>query len=393
MQHLMRTYASLPLSFSHGEGAWLYSTDGKRFLDCVAGVAVCAIGHAHPKLAETIAQQAQRLLHVSNLFTIPEQIQLGDTLCELSGMDRVFFGNSGAEANEACIKLSRLYGHQKNVASPKVIVTEGSFHGRTMATLTATGNEKVQQGFQPLVEGFLRVPYNDLEAIRKLAAERDDIVAVHVEPVQGEGGVNLPDPDYLPGIRALCDEHDWLMMLDEVQTGIGRTGRWFGFQHYDLKPDVMALAKGLGGGVPIGACLASGKAAELFAPGSHGSTFGGNPLVCAAAQTVVDAIKNDNIVAHTEDIGQYIRQGLNQSIGSLDGVKEIRGQGLIIGIELDRACGDLVKAGIDQGILINVTNGSVIRLIPPLVLTREDADLIVEKVSSLVAQFLQAQAA
>lgn len=389
MQHLMRTYASLPMSFSHGEGVWLHSTEGQSYLDCVAGVAVCALGHGHPKLAETIAEQARRLLHVSNLFIIPEQVALGDKLCELSGMDRVFFGNSGAEANEACIKLSRLYGHSKSIASPKVIVTEGSFHGRTMATLSATGNTKVQEGFAPLVEGFLRVPYNDLAAIEAMLKEHDDIVAIHVEPVQGEGGVNIPGSDYLPGIRALCDQHDLLMMLDEVQTGIGRTGTWFGFQHYEnAQPDVMALAKGLGGGMPIGACLARGKAAELFAPGSHGSTFGGNPLVSSAAHTVIDVIESENLIDNVNRQNERLKQGFGEALKGIDAVIDIRGQGLLFAIELDRPCGELVKQGIEQGILINVTNAKVVRLIPPLILSDEEADTVVEKVSALIKAFL-----
>lgn len=388
MQHLMRTYASLPLSFTHGEGVWLHSTEGKSYLDCVAGVAVCALGHGHTQLADTIAEQARRLLHVSNLFTIPEQVALGDKLCELSGMDRVFFGNSGAEANEACIKLSRLYGHSKGIESPKVIVTEGSFHGRTMATLSATGNSKVQEGFSPLVEGFLRVPYNDLSAIEELLKTRDDVVAVHVEPVQGEGGVNIPDTDYLPGIRALCDQYDALMMLDEVQTGIGRTGQWFGFQHFDIQPDVMALAKGLGGGIPIGACLARDKAAELFAPGSHGSTFGGNPLVASAAKTVIDVIEAEELLDNVNRQSTRLKEGFKKALEGVEGIVDIRGQGLLFAIELDRPCGDLVKQGLEQGILINVTNAQVVRLIPPLILSDSEADTVVEKVSDLIKAFL-----
>lgn len=388
MQHLMRTYASLPLSFTHGEGVWLHSTEGKSYLDCVAGVAVCALGHGHTQLADTIAEQARRLLHVSNLFTIPEQVALGDKLCELSGMDRVFFGNSGAEANEACIKLSRLYGHSKGIESPKVIVTEGSFHGRTMATLSATGNSKVQEGFSPLVEGFLRVPYNDLSAIEELLKTRDDVVAVHVEPVQGEGGVNIPDTDYLPGIRALCDQYDALMMLDEVQTGIGRTGQWFGFQHFDIQPDVMALAKGLGGGIPIGACLARDKAAELFAPGSHGSTFGGNPLVASAAKTVIDVIEAEELLDNVNRQNTRLKEGFKKALEGVEGIVDIRGQGLLFAIELDRPCGDLVKQGLEQGILINVTNAQVVRLIPPLILSDSEADTVVEKVSDLIKAFL-----
>ncbi len=391
MHHLMSTYASLPLSFTRGEGPWLYDEQENAYLDCVAGVAVCALGHGHPTFVSALNEQLQRLIHVSNLFTIPQQIRLGDVLCERSGMDKVFFCNSGAEANEASIKLARLRGNKLGYTQPKIIVTEDSFHGRTMATLSATGNPKVQQGFEPLVQGFLRVPFNDLAAIEALAAEHDDIVAILVEPVQGEGGVNIPAEDYLPGIRALCDQHNWLMMLDEVQTGIGRTGEWFAFQHSGVTPDVMNLAKGLGNGFPIGACVAKGEAAELFAPGSHGSTFGGNPLACTAANTVLQVIEDEGILANVQRQSQRMVEGFEAGIGQLDGVVNIRASGLLMGIELNKPCGELVKQGIEAGILINVTANNVVRLIPPLIIDDEQADTIVAKVSTLIETFLNQQ--
>ncbi|MGV6859945.1 MAG: acetylornithine/succinylornithine family transaminase [bacterium] len=391
MHHLMSTYASLPLSFTHGKGPWLYDEQDNAYLDCVSGVAVCALGHSHPKFVAAMDNQLHRLIHVSNLFTIPQQVRLGDALCARSGMDKVFFCNSGAEANETSIKLARLRGHKLGYAQPKIIVTDGSFHGRTLATLSATGNPKVQQGFEPLVEGFLRVPFNDLDAIEQLATKHDDIVAILVEPVQGEGGVNVPDTDYLSGIRSACDKHNWLMMLDEVQTGIGRTGEWFAFQHQSVTPDVMNLAKGLGNGFPIGACVAKGEAATLFAPGNHGSTFGGNPLACTAANTVLEVIEDENILDNVQRQSQRIQHSFESSIGKLEGVKEIRASGLLIGIELNKACGELVKQAIDTGILINVTANNVVRLLPPLIINDEQADTIVAKVSKLVETFLNQQ--
>lgn len=391
MHHLMSTYASLPLSFTHGKGPWLYDEQDNAYLDCVSGVAVCALGHSHPKFVAAMENQLHRLIHVSNLFTIPQQVRLGDALCARSGMDKVFFCNSGAEANETSIKLARLRGHKLGYAQPKIIVTDGSFHGRTLATLSATGNPKVQQGFEPLVEGFLRVPFNDLDAIEQLATKHDDIVAILVEPVQGEGGVNVPDTDYLSGIRSACDKHNWLMMLDEVQTGIGRTGEWFAFQHQSVTPDVMNLAKGLGNGFPIGACVAKGEAATLFAPGNHGSTFGGNPLACTAANTVLEVIEDENILDNVQRQSQRIQHSFESSIGKLEGVKEIRASGLLIGIELNKACGELVKQAIDTGILINVTANNVVRLLPPLIINDEQADTIVAKVSKLVETFLNQQ--
>lgn len=386
----MQTYARLPIGFTHGEGPWLWGTDGERYLDAVSGIAVCGLGHAHPQISQAICEQSSKLLHVSNLYQISEQEKLGQRLCALAGMDKVFLCNSGAEANEASIKLARMAGHNKQLASPKIIVMDDAFHGRTLATLSATGNTKVHAGFEPLVEGFIRVPFNDLSAIEAAAADHDDIVAVLVEPVQGEGGVRIPSDEYLPGIRQLCDRHDWLMMLDEVQTGTGRCGHWFAFQQFDLTPDVMNLAKGLGNGVPVGACLAHGKAAELFGPGNHGSTFGGNPFASTVANTVLEIIETDQLLANCSTMGQYLIHQLTEALAGQSGVTDIRGKGLLIGIELDRPCTELVKLALDQRLLINVTANHVIRLLPPLILTTTEADQIINTVARLVRQFLSA---
>ncbi|MBS4097213.1 MAG: acetylornithine transaminase [Sulfuricella sp.] len=388
MSHLMNTYARQPITFDHGEGVWLWDTDGKRYLDAVAGVAVNALGHAHPKLVKAIAEQAGKLMHTSNLYQIDRQEQLGDRLAQLSGMDKVFFCNSGAEANEAAIKLARLHGHAKGIDVPAVIVMEKSFHGRTMATLTATGSRKVQAGFEPLVSGFVRVPYNDVASVALIAEHNRNVAAVLVEPVQGEGGVNIPSPTYLQELRELCDKHGWLLMLDEVQTGIGRCGTWFACQLAGVMPDVMTLAKGLGAGFPIGACLAKGAAAELFKPGNHGSTFGGNPLACAAALTVLDVVAEDSLGDNAVKMGALIR---SEMVGKLDGVKgfvEARNQGLLIGIELDRPCGELVKLALAEGLLINVTADNVVRLLPPLVISHAEAGQLVEILSRLIKDFL-----
>ncbi len=389
-EHLMRTYAPLDVCFDRGQGAYLYDDKGIEYLDALSGIAVCGLGHSHPGVTAAIQQQAEKLLHTSNLYCIQNQKQLADKLCDVSGMDRVFFSNSGAEANEAAIKLARLYGNQQGIDTPSIIVTEGSFHGRTMATLTATGNRKVHAGFEPLVQGFIRAPYNDIEALEKIAQNSNNVVAILVEPIQGEGGIHLPDENYLTTLRELCDNNNWLLMLDEIQTGMGRTGQWFAFQHSSISPDIMTLAKGLGNGVPIGACLARGAAAELFQPGNHGSTFGGNPLTCAAANAVVDAIQSEQLVARAAELGERMRNGFATELAELDAVKDIRGMGLMIGIELDRDCGELVTDALHQQCLINVTAGNVIRLLPPLILTDKQADTIVEKVSSLIQQFTQA---
>lgn len=386
---LMKTYGRLPVSFVKGEGALLWDTDGKQYLDALSGIAVCGLGHAHPAVTRALCEQAGQLVHTSNLYGIPNQVALAERLTALSGMDRVFFSNSGAEANEAALKLARLYGHNKGIDIPTVIVTNGSFHGRTMATLTATGNRKIQAGFEPLVQGFARVDYNDLEAIRNVARNNKDVVAILVEPVTGEGGIVIPDEDYLSGIRQICDEHGWLMMLDEIQTGMGRTGKMFAFQHSDVIPDVMTLAKGLGNGVPIGACVARGEAAELFQPGKHGSTFGGNPLVCAAGLAVVDTLQNEGLIERAAELGQRFFDGFSSALQGISSVKAIRGSGLMIGIELDRPCAELVGKALEEGLLLNVTADSVIRLLPPLILSDEQADTIIEKVVGLINDLIE----
>lgn len=387
--HLMNTYARQPVAFVRGEGAYLWDEAGKRYLDAVAGVAVNGLGHGHPLLVKAIAEQAAAVIHTSNLYRVPRQEELADRLCELSGMDKVFFCNSGCEANEAAIKLARLYGHGKGIEVPTIIVMEKAFHGRTMATLTATGSRKIQAGFEPLLAGFARVPYNDIEAVRQVAEHNKSVVAVLIEVVQGEGGVNMLAPDYLAEMRRICDAHGWLLMLDEVQTGIGRTGTWFGFQHAGVVPDVMALAKGLGSGMPIGACLARGVAAEVFKPGNHGSTFGGNALACAAALATLDAIESENILENARVRGEAIRTGLRAALAGVHGVVDIRGEGMMIGVELDRPCGELVGVARDAGVLINVTADKVIRLVPPLIYGDAEVAALVESVSSIVKNYLQ----
>ena len=386
--HLMSTYARLPVQFERGNGIWLWDTEGRQYLDALSGVAVCALGHAHPNVSKALAEQAARLVHTSNLYGIGLQEELADRLCALSGMERVFFCNSGAEANEAAIKIARLYGHSRDITCPAIIVMENSFHGRTMATLTATGNRKVQAGFEPLVRGFIRVPFNDLAAIDTVAETKNDVVAVLVEPVQGEGGINVPDPGYLEGIRKICDKQGWLMMLDEIQTGIGRTGKWFAFQHESLLPDVVTVAKALGNGVPIGTCMARGIAAEMLQPGTHGTTFGGNPLSARAALAVLDTIETEKLVANAGILGRKLRTGFIDNLSGTTGVTDIRGSGLMIGIELDRPCGELVRTALDRGLLINVTAERVVRLLPPLITSDHQAEMIVEKVSDLIHEFL-----
>jgi acetylornithine/N-succinyldiaminopimelate aminotransferase len=386
--HIMSTYNRLPIQFERGEGIWLWDSENRQYLDALSGIAVCGLGHAHPAVTRAISEQAGLLVHTSNLYGIALQEQLADTLCELSAMDRVFFSNSGAEANEAAIKIARLYGHSRGIDNPAIIVMEKSFHGRTLATLTATGNRKVQAGFEPLVQGFIRVPYNDLDAIRTVAANSNNVVAVLVEPIQGEGGINIPDDDYLQGIRDLCHINHWLMMLDEIQTGMGRTGKWFAWQHSNVLPDVVTLAKALGNGVPIGACLARGRAAEMMQPGTHGSTFGGNPLACRAAIAVLEVLKQDQLLEHAASLGTHILAGFTAALSGLEGVAAIRGRGLMIGIELDRPCAELVVRAIEQGLLINVTAERVIRLLPPLITTVKQADIIIKQVSDLIREFL-----
>jgi acetylornithine aminotransferase len=388
--HLMNTYMRQPVTFAKGEGVWLWDDKGEKYLDALAGVAVNGLGHAHPKLVKAISEQAAKLIHVSNIYQVAEQSALADKVCEISGMDKVFFCNSGCEANEAAIKLARLYGHNKGIENPEIIVMEQSFHGRTMATLSATGNYKVQAGFEPLVSGFIRVPYDDVEAVKHVAEHHPNIVAILVEPVQGEGGINIPKEAsaYLEALRQIADAHGWLLMVDEVQTGIGRTGTWFAFQHTNIKPDVMTLAKGLGSGVPIGACVASGKAADVFTYGKHGSTFGGNPLATAAGLATLNIIEEEGIRENAEKIGNLIRDGFTAEFKDTAGVVTVRNAGLMIGIELDRSCGDLVKMALADKLLINVTADKVVRLLPPLVMNEAEAKELVSRLSALVKAFL-----
>ena len=393
MSHVMETYARLPVAFERGEGSWLWDTNGKRYLDAMAGIAVCGLGHAHPKYVAALREQLGKLVHTSNLYQITLQEKLADRLCALSGMENVFFCNSGAEANEAAIKLARLYGHKKNIEAPAIVVLEKAFHGRTLATLSATGSRKVQAGFEPLVAGFVRVPFDDLEAVKRVAEVNKSVVAVLVELLQGEGGVTVCHDGYLKGLREICETHGWLLMLDEVQSGMGRTGKWFAFQHSGVKPDVMPLAKGLANGLPIGACVADGPAAHLFKPGNHGSTFGGNPLACAGALATLDIIEEERLMENAVKVGDYIRAELGTQIGGLKGVKEVRGQGLMIGVELDFPCGELVKQALDRGCLINVTVDNVVRLLPPLIFRMEEAGLLLATLVPLITQFLDRQSA
>ncbi|CAN6133531.1 ArgD Ornithine/acetylornithine aminotransferase [Methylophilaceae bacterium] len=389
--HLMNTYMRQPVTFTKGEGVWLWDTAGEKYLDALAGVAVNGLGHAHPKLVAAISEQAAKLIHVSNIYHIAEQDALADKLCAISGMDKVFFCNSGCEANEASIKLARLYGHNKGIGNPEIIVMDKSFHGRTMATLSATGNRKVQAGFEPLVSGFIRVPYDDVDAVKQVASSNPNVVAILVEPVQGEGGINIPKDSsaYLETLRQICDAHGWLLMVDEVQTGIGRTGTWFAYQHTAIVPDVMSLAKGLGSGVPIGACLAKGKAAEVFVYGKHGSTFGGNPLACAASLATLAAIEDEGLCAHAEKMGDLIRLGFQSAFADTPAVKVVRNAGLMIGIELDRPCGELVKMALEAKLLINVTADKVVRLLPPLVIKQDEAHELVKRLSEVIKAYLK----
>ena len=384
----MSNYKPYPIGFTHGNGAWLYDESGHKYLDALSGIAVCGLGHANPAIADSIHDQASQLIHTSNLYQIPLQEKLAGKLCSLSNMEKVFFCNSGAEANEAAIKLTRLHGHQLGYAQPKVIVMQGSFHGRTMATLTATGNPKVKLGFEPLVEGFIHVPYNNINEVEQLVDKEQQIAAIMLEPVQGEGGIVVPDAGYLKAIREICDEQNWLMILDEVQSGMCRTGKWFAYQHESITPDVMTLAKALGNGMPIGACLAKGTAASLFQPGSHGSTFGGNPLASRVAITVIDELEKINAVQRATELGNMMLSAFKQALSNVTGVKDLRGKGLMIGIELDRPCGELVNMALDNRCLINVTAERVIRLLPPIIISDDEANQIVKIVSDIVKSFL-----
>ena len=388
MTSLISAYARQPIALVRGEGVRLWDEDGREYLDGLGGIAVCALGHTHPAVTAAIREQAGTLIHTSNIYRIPYQEQLGDALCEVAGMDKAFFCNSGAEANEAAIKIARLHARQREVKNPAIVVMEHSFHGRTLATLTATGNRRVQAGFEPLVQGFVRAPFNDLDALQVIGDNNRDVVAVLVEPVQGEGGIIPADDDYLRGLRELCDRHGWLLMLDEIQSGMGRTGRWFAHQHAAIAPDVMSVAKALGNGFPIGACLARGDAAELIHPGNHGTTFGGNPLACRVGLAVIETIRDGDLLARAGELGERLRAGFAQALDGLDGVREIRGRGCMLGIELDRDCGALVAAGIAAGVLINVTAGNTVRLLPAYVMSDAEADELVARVAALVREFL-----
>ncbi len=388
MSHLMNTYARLPVSFTHGNGVWLWDSNGKRYLDALSGIAVNTLGHAHPSLTANLAKQVNKLIHVSNLYQVSEQEIAAEKLCTLARMQQAFFCNSGCEANEAAIKLARLYGHQQNIDNPAIIVMEKAFHGRTLATLSATGNRKVQAGFEPLVKGFVRVPYNDLDAVQQVAEHNHDVIAVLVEPIQGEGGIRTLDIHYLENLRKICDQYNWLLMLDEVQCGIGRTGKWFAHQHTGILPDVMTLAKGIGSGIPVGVCLAAGKAANIFKPGNHGSTFGGNPLACVAVQTTLTVMEQDQLIQNAAMVGEFLLQNLRSRLASVAGVVEIRGQGLMIGIELNRNCLELVRHALDEGLLINVTDEKVIRLLPAIIFTPDEAQQLLDKLCPLIINFL-----
>jgi acetylornithine/N-succinyldiaminopimelate aminotransferase len=390
MPHLMNTYGRLPVAFSHGQGCRLFDEQGKSYLDALAGIAVNTLGHNHPRLVKALSEQVGRLIHVSNIYRITQAEAASDRLAAISGMEEVFFCNSGCEANEAAIKLARMYGHQQGIEQPAIIVMEQAFHGRTLATLSATGNRKVQAGFEPLVSGFVRVPFDDLAAIEQVAARNPNVVAVLFEPIQGEGGINLAHNDFMKALRQICDRKNWLFMVDEVQCGIGRTGVWFAHQHAGILPDVMTLAKGLGSGVPIGACLAAGRAAGVLKPGNHGSTFGGNPLACAAALTTLDVIEDDGLMAHADKLGKAIRDGVKSGLSGVSGFVEVRGDGLMIGIELDRPCGELVTCALDAGLLINVTADKVVRLLPALTMSDAEGAELVAALVPLIKEFLGA---
>ncbi len=385
--HLMSTYKPLPVSFNKGDGIYVWDKDDNQYLDALCGISVTSLGHNHPAVTQAINEQASRLLHTSNLYHIDNQAKLADLLCDLSGMEQVFFSNSGAEANEAAIKLARLYGHQNNIDKPEIVVMQDSFHGRTMATLSATGNRKVQAGFEPLVSGFTRAPYNDIKALKAIAKNNKNVVAILVEPVQGEGGINIPDSGYLKEIRKLCDKHNWLMMLDEIQTGMARSGKMFAFQHESIKPDVLTLAKALGNGIPVGACLASGKAKDVFQPGNHGSTFGGNPFASHVAFTVTSIMSDEKLADNAKARGQQLVDTLKQQLSDNDDVVEIRNLGLLVGITLKQSCHEMVTIALQNKLLINVTADNVIRLLPPLVINEQQTSEIADRLVKSIKQF------
>ena len=390
MSHVMNTYARQPVAFVRGEGVWLWDEEGRKYLDALAGIAVNTLGYAHPKLVRALTARINSgVIHTSNLWRIPDQEAAADRVAEITGLDEVFFCNSGLEANEAAIKVARKYGHDRGIAEPAIIVMEKAFHGRSLATLSATGSRKVQAGFEPLVSGFVRVPLNDLEAVRQVAEHNKNVVAVFIEPIQGEGGINVSRLEYLRGLKEICERKEWLFMSDEVQCGLGRTGKWFVYQHAGFLPDVVPLAKGLGSGVPVGACVVGGRAKGVFKPGNHGSTFGGNPLAMTAVRTTIDTMKEEGLLANAVRVGDLIRNTLPR----IDGVVEIRGMGLMIGIELARPCGELVRQGLDAGLVINVTAENVIRMLPPLVMNEAEGRMVVERLAPLVARFLEKRVA
>ena len=383
---IMNTYGRLDLAFEKGEGAWLIDDKGNRYLDALAGIGVVSLGHANPVISEVIRDQASKLLHTSNVYRIPAQEKLANLLVEVSGMDCGFFTNSGAEANECAIKICRLHGRHKGIDNPTIIVTEASFHGRTLATLTASGSRKVQAGFEPLVNGFVRAPFNDVQAIQKIAENNPNIVAIMLEPIQGEGGIRVPDPDYLKEMRRICNENGWFLFLDEVQTGNGRTGTYFNYQQSDIKPDLVTTAKGLGNGIPIGVCLTRGEANDVFKPGNHGSTFGGNPFACTVGASVVEYIVEHKLSERAGDLGERMLTAFRTRLAGANSVKDIRGKGLMLGIELDEPCGDLVEKARNKGLLINVTSLNTIRLLPPLIISDDEADQIVDIICTLIEE-------
>ena len=386
--HVMTTYGRLPIALSHGQGVWVWDVNGKKYLDGLGGIAVNTVGHNHPRLVPALQDQLTKLIHTSNYYHVPLQEELAARLVERSGMTNVFFCNSGLEANEAALKLARKFGHDKGIENPQIVVYEKAFHGRSIATLSATGNPKIQAGFGPLVEGFIRVPLNDIDALKKATAGNPNVVAVLFETIQGEGGLHQMRWDYLQQVRALCDSSDWLMMVDEIQTGFGRTGKWFAHQWAGITPDVMSLAKGLGSGVPIGAVVAGPKAANLFQPGNHGTTFGGNPLATRAGVETIRIMEEDKLLENAATVGAHLKAALQRELGSLPGVKDVRGQGLMLGVELDRPCGELIGLAADAGLLLSVTADSVIRFVPSLTLTADEADQIVALLVPLVKQLL-----
>jgi acetylornithine aminotransferase len=388
MSHVMNTYARQPVAFVRGEGVWLWDEAGKKYLDALAGIAVNTLGYGHPRFKKALLEKINSgVLHTSNLWRIPDQEAAADRLAEITGLDEVFFCNSGLEANEAAIKVARKYGHERGIAEPAIIVMEKAFHGRSLATLSATGSRKVQAGFEPLVSGFVRVPLNDLDAVRQVAERNKNVVAVFVEPIQGEGGINVSRLEYLRGLSEICERQQWLFISDEVQCGFGRTGKWFVYQHAGFLPDVVPLAKGLGSGVPVGACVVGGRAKGVFKPGNHGSTFGGNPLAMTAVAATIDTIKDEGLLANAARVGAVIQEGLGSQLGNT--AKEIRGMGLMIGVELGQACGELVRQALEAGLVINVTADNVIRLLPPLVMTEAEGRMVVERLAPLIRAFLE----